>query len=93
MRSRTTLMQEAIREERKRNTPKPVKRRNRERVESALRAILAHDPDSEKADGTALPSLEYIVDLFTNLIHLCHREGIDHLKAFAMARDHYETEK
>ena len=82
----------AISAKRKRKTPKKIKARNRERVESALRAILANDPDAEQSDGKPLASRDQIVDMMANLCHLAHREGIDARAAFETGWAHYEVE-
>lgn len=76
------LLKAAIWEARKRRTPKAVKRRNQNRVEIALQAL------SLVAEGGE-PG---VVDLFSNLIHFCHQEGIDYIKAFQAAVSHYEAE-
>lgn len=76
------IVKAALREERKRKTPKPVKRRNRNRVEIALQALALVDEGGDPG----------VVDLFANLIHFCHRDGIDYIKAFQVAVSQYEAE-
>lgn len=60
---------------------------NRERAMSAARA-LGQLPDWWENDNRS-----NVVDLLTNLRHLCNSEGIDFEAALAMSAIHFEEEK
>lgn len=63
---------------------------NEHRIEMARRAVLAHDTE---LDGFEDLYDEPVIDLLTDLMHLCEDEGIDWESAFRMAEMHYEEEK
>lgn len=86
------LLKQAIRAALRRKKPKKVKARNRKRVEAALAAMKASDPDETLADGSPALMKCNFVDLVANICHLAHREGIDMQEVFQIAWCHYEDE-
>lgn len=62
---------------------------NQSRIDAAQRAIDAHS-DSKQSEGS---SEEHIIDLLTDLRHLCEAEDVDFTRAIRMSKVHFEEEE
>lgn len=82
----------AIRAAARRKRPKKVKARNRKRVEAALAAMKANDPDQLLPDGSPILGKNNFKIIVANICHLAHREGIDMQEVFQSAWCIYEDE-
>lgn len=60
---------------------------NENRAERARKALDSYDGDLGSLD-------ENIIDLLTDIMHLCHQQtGMEFLDALNMARTHFEAEE
>lgn len=83
---------QGIREKRRRSTPKKVKRTNKGRVALAELALVCGAEVNVDEMGNPENMKDAVIDVFANICHLCHRDGIDAREAFETAWRHYEAE-